>query len=1025
MATRYNVRNVAQKEIYDSYMGILRISPIAVNGKDHDDPTSILNTLVDVLGEIDKDGEANPNSPVYVRLSDSDGNDLPISFHPKAFTTEVRIVENGTDSRKSKDIINLSTKVKRNIYVSNSLTVRSTVLLEFQDDEWKEKKYPLITIGAKGSASSLEGRVITKSILCYPIEAPNDEDYFNNKNTLPTAVSYVIGGSDDTMTYRLFNPEDTTPRHEQVKTNLLRQPKSWFDKTFPIDSNDESKHRVKVDGRFINTFNNKGEEIPILHTRDYVLGHYDGHSWSEASQYGDLMKEKWIEPNNKLQEVRDYDFITKLSWIRFDDLIWDALDEILKGNVRHTKGRYDNLGSSEEKQVNIKPILFGQGESNGQYISQKSIKYGYLDETAPLLGAGVQPGLITYSAVPFNRYWFHRCRQVCQNLYRRNTLLDKDPDTNWQKDVDKDSSLFDEASLLFDYYSKDLITPCTMATLTPMHSLSKDYLLCNGCPVSFENFPNINPTNENLFVTKNGMPVGIDQTTQTYKFRKSHNNNILEGEPNDYNHDNVYKALQNTNIQSFVLPERESECIHLPNLFSLTERYPRFIRGLDWQVVGENEITTQSSVKPVADYDKINVSNNKNVLYYYHENWVQQDEHGIKSLPNPPKDIWGNNGAVTGSDISEVKLHFFNYDHLTETEYHKHKLFSSNQGTSGNNIDLSYTYYYDYDANDGGTRYKRWAETASINRNFLFNDIKYPNVWKKTHSNHWVNTKSREWLDYCFKDRSVQFFYNFTPIPNCGLFLFNGDIYNNYIEDKPMIGNIRGTVEQLENNKWRGYTYYDMRNEPHTFTSADINNDGSPEDWTPIEQGETSEQLDARYEFLKKHAEAKERRRNLLMKLNESEARIPISYIGKAQFSTRYVFTYERKRSWLSSVFKGDSWDTETEVFSISNVGGYVIKGFKDKGGLEGKFRCLTSLAYTTPENLARGHVQQEYDPEKPDTYWNTHNVTDFYKSSKFIDKSSTTTYGNNDTSGQPVSLKLDVQSPYPSHIKLLPLIRL
>lgn len=34
MADRYNVRNVAQKEIYDSYMGILRISPNAYYSKD-------------------------------------------------------------------------------------------------------------------------------------------------------------------------------------------------------------------------------------------------------------------------------------------------------------------------------------------------------------------------------------------------------------------------------------------------------------------------------------------------------------------------------------------------------------------------------------------------------------------------------------------------------------------------------------------------------------------------------------------------------------------------------------------------------------------------------------------------------------------------------------------------------------------------------------------------------------------------------------------------------------------------------
>jgi hypothetical protein len=38
-----------------------------------------------------------------------------------------------------------------------------------------------------------------------------------------------------------------------------------------------------------------------------------------------------------------------------------------------------------------------------------------------------------------------------------------------------------------------------MASVTPVHSLVKDFLLCNGNVVNFENFPNINPSNANLF----------------------------------------------------------------------------------------------------------------------------------------------------------------------------------------------------------------------------------------------------------------------------------------------------------------------------------------------------------------------------------------------------------------------------------------------------------------------------------------------------------------------------------------------
>ena len=56
MADRFNVRNVAQKEVYDSYMGILRISPNLVYGVDEDDATNILHTLVDFRKEYTKEG---------------------------------------------------------------------------------------------------------------------------------------------------------------------------------------------------------------------------------------------------------------------------------------------------------------------------------------------------------------------------------------------------------------------------------------------------------------------------------------------------------------------------------------------------------------------------------------------------------------------------------------------------------------------------------------------------------------------------------------------------------------------------------------------------------------------------------------------------------------------------------------------------------------------------------------------------------------------------------------------------------
>jgi hypothetical protein len=78
--TQYNIRNVSQKEIYDSYMGILRISPNSVQGKNVDDPSVILNVLVDFDGLF-----GDKNEQTKITLSDSDGNVLPLYFVPKTF----------------------------------------------------------------------------------------------------------------------------------------------------------------------------------------------------------------------------------------------------------------------------------------------------------------------------------------------------------------------------------------------------------------------------------------------------------------------------------------------------------------------------------------------------------------------------------------------------------------------------------------------------------------------------------------------------------------------------------------------------------------------------------------------------------------------------------------------------------------------------------------------------------------------------------------------------------------------------
>jgi hypothetical protein len=127
MAEKFNTRNVAQKEIYDSYMGILRISPNEINGTEIDDATQLLNTLYD----------EDKKQRTEIILSDSDGNILPITFQPRAFEQSVikRNSTNTIDTESKVDVLNVSTIIgvsggtKGNLYVSDTLKCRSTLII--------------------------------------------------------------------------------------------------------------------------------------------------------------------------------------------------------------------------------------------------------------------------------------------------------------------------------------------------------------------------------------------------------------------------------------------------------------------------------------------------------------------------------------------------------------------------------------------------------------------------------------------------------------------------------------------------------------------------------------------------------------------------------------------------------------------------------------------------------------------------------------------------------------------------------
>lgn len=355
---RYTVRNVAQKEIYDSYMGILRISPnLDSNGKMVDDPTNFLTTI----GCQD------------IQLSSSNGDPLPVHFVPYVFSTpNVLTISEGNMIRETKDIVNVSTDTtitnyaSGNTYVSNEFIARSTIQLLDSSETSKKKSKIAIAYGCSNTDDN--EKADCEGILLYPIESPNDSTYFNNKNGLG-----------------LFDPNNSKPRTEQVEESLLKKSQQWYNTTinndvYCLNETDEhyneinptkagknvQSHRVIANNQFVNQFNDDNEEVPVLYTRDYILGHYEGHSQKTNKDNRNAMKTHYLPSDSQIYEAEETDNVTKLSWVRFDNLVWECLDEVLSGKIRHTNGRYDNLGTGLNSEGNsIFDKLFGPEKIEG------------------------------------------------------------------------------------------------------------------------------------------------------------------------------------------------------------------------------------------------------------------------------------------------------------------------------------------------------------------------------------------------------------------------------------------------------------------------------------------------------------------------------------------------------------------------------------------------------------------------------------------------------------------------------------
>ena len=880
MAEQFHTRDVKNKEIYDSYMGILRISPNDINGSDVDDPTQLLNTLYDEY----KKRRTN------IILSDSDGNVLPIVFQPRAFQSKVlkRDKLSLIDTVKDVDVINVATIIGKDdgsdaefthstLYVSNTMKCRSTLQIIRPENEGEaDYRKSTLRILSGGQPSISTKKITGDGWLLYPTESPNDSNYFNDKNKC-----------------EMFDEDDTnTPRYEQVEKTLFE----WGRKEH--ETNISEAERVIIGNRQINTLNQFNEEVPVYYTRDYILGHYDGHAMITEIA-GNQIAENWGINGESDEGITEN--ITKLSWTRIDKLIWDSLKEILNGKLRHVKGRYDCLGVNQSAAPGIIDKL-----------ALDDATHSY-KEKAPILGTEVARGLVTYHAMPFHRYWFYRTRQALRNSIERRKMSITDVYKEYKesgngktldeyiikiKGIRGDSyaqgnTIAKEIDKLANYFDKGLLTPADMASVGFAHSLVKNFLLCNGRTVKFSNFPNISLTNEAIYDTGNfiGATAVFDTTNKTF----------------------AHKTLVEGSAEYALAQSSGGATIKLPNLFALYEKTPRFIRGLNWKnnLSDNNIVTIFNKLDGNSSYDYINENDFANLKLFKDKDFAISSK-GFKSVN---------------------KLYFHTFDHLIEKEEHYHSLFSSVEGDTSGTL---YTLLNKADCGNtrrGYPHHYGWRQGTFLNydRTYstleLFNNTGYRFLGGNANDNN-------AWSKYCmdlFNGENVYTgakFCNFTPIPNMGLYLYNTSICNN---TGTICGNSRG-------HNTGCFGFVDANGTEHWVSEAQIS--------------VTYEDCVNSTANTKKYDLEKERRKFFVKKLNEAEGFIPISWYGKASGKVQITYSRDERNGSKSS-----SRNTYDDHFY--NIAGYKMAAPRKTSS---KWRCLSSIPYLNPYKLGVGDIAKYID---------------------------------------------------------------
>ena len=290
-----SIRDVTQQEIFNSYRGILRISPnyIAEKGVDNTEDLYIKNKT-------------------KIRLSDSAGDLFDIHFYSKTFNCSV---VDSINVNRNTDLINMVhyynvLRINKNLNIKSTLSCDKLVAIEGED------------------------------LLIYPTDCPYDSAYCN--------ISDELGIGNDISSENIENKFSTPDLATKLKGKYTQ---------------------VEVDGQLVWRKSNTGSKIPEVYRHDYILGH------SSGGTYGVDNRE------------------TQLSFISLDKMIWEKLTAALNGvgNNRHYRGRYNKLGVAGDESIANKIFNSNDIPTN----------------KAPILGIPVQSGLIMYSAMPIERYYFH------------------------------------------------------------------------------------------------------------------------------------------------------------------------------------------------------------------------------------------------------------------------------------------------------------------------------------------------------------------------------------------------------------------------------------------------------------------------------------------------------------------------------------------------------------------------------------------------------------------------------------------